>query len=74
LVKLTKACIYIVPGILIGGEETRKEKKRIKKGLNIVVGTPGKVKYHLLNSVNFTMAKLESIIFEEADQILSMGF
>ena len=67
LEKLTKACIYIVPGILIGGEETKKEKGRLRKGLNIVVGTPGKIKYHLGNTKNFSMEKLEVIVYEEAD-------
>ncbi len=67
LEKLTKACVYIVPGIIIGGEETKKEKSRIRKGMNIIVGTPGKIKYHLENSQNFKMDKLETMIYEEAD-------
>lgn len=47
LEKITKGCIWIVPGILVGGEETKKEKARIRKGLNIIVGTPGRILYHL---------------------------
>ncbi len=74
LEKLTKGCIYIVPGVLIGGIDTKKEKARIRKGLNIVVGTPGRLAYHLEHSQNFEMYNLEAIIFEEADQILQMGF
>jgi len=56
--------------LLIGGEPTKKEKEKIRKGFNIIVGTPGKILYHLKNSKNFKMDKLESLIFEEADQIL----
>jgi len=66
--------VYIVPGIIIGGEETKKEKAWIRKGLNIVVGTPGWILYHLQNTKNFLMNKLETIVFEEADWILDMGF
>ena len=67
LEKITKGCIWIVPGILVGGEETKKEKARIRKGLNIIVGTPGRILYHLQNTENLKMNNLESIIFEEAD-------
>lgn len=71
---LTKACIWIVPGALIGGVDVKKEKSRIRKGLNIVVGTPGKLDYHLKNTHNFYMEGVETVVFEEADQILDMGF
>ena len=71
---LTKACIWIVPGALIGGVDVKKEKSRIRKGLNIVVGTPGKLEYHLRNTGNFYLEGVETVVFEEADQILDMGF
>lgn len=74
LERLTKGCIYIVPGMLIGGEETKNEKSRIRKGLNIIVGTPGRILYHLQNTQSFLMDKVESIVFEEADKILDYGF
>lgn len=74
LEKLTKGCINIVPGILIGGQETKKEKQRLRKGLNIISGTPGRILYHAQNSENLKFYNLESIVFEEADMILDMGF
>lgn len=50
LLQLTKVCVNIVPGLLIGGEQIKKEKEKIRKGINIIVGTPGKILYHFKNS------------------------
>jgi ATP-dependent RNA helicase DeaD len=45
----------------------------LKKGAQIVVGTPGRVLDHLLKR-NFSLDKLKMLIFDEADRMLSMGF
>lgn len=63
-----------MPGLLIGGEQIKKEKEKIRKGVNIIVGTPGKVLYHMKNSSNLRFETCSSLILEEADQMLQIGF
>jgi ATP-dependent RNA helicase DeaD len=45
----------------------------LKKGAHIVVGTPGRVLDHLLRGT-FALDRLEMLIFDEADRMMSMGF
>lgn len=44
-----------------------------KRGAQIVVGTPGRVLDHLIKR-SFNLNRLEMLIFDEADRMLSMGF
>ncbi len=44
-----------------------------KRGAQIVVGTPGRVLDHLIKR-SFNLDRLEMLIFDEADRMLSMGF
>ncbi len=74
LLNVGRACVNLVSGSLIGGEDIKSEKERIRKGLSIVVGTPGRILYHLQNTQNFSLASLTSIVFEECDRTLDMGF
>jgi ATP-dependent RNA helicase DDX31/DBP7 len=41
--KLCRAHVRIVPGMLMGGEKKKSEKARLRKGVNILIGTPGKL-------------------------------
>lgn len=45
----------------------------LKQGAHIVVGTPGRILDHLLKRT-LVLDKLEMLIFDEADRMLSMGF
>lgn len=74
LTKLNSCCIGIVNGTLIGGQKIDIEKSKIRKGINIIVCTPGRLLYHLNNSGNLIFNKLSHIIFDEADVLLDMGF
>lgn len=66
---------WIVCGMLVGGESISHEKARIRKGLNIVIGTPGRILYHFKNTDNFKrLSKLQFQIFEECDRTLDLGF
>jgi ATP-dependent RNA helicase DDX31/DBP7 len=50
LKKLTKLFNYIVCGAITGGENPKKEKARMRKGLNVIICTPGRFLYHLQNT------------------------
>jgi ATP-dependent RNA helicase DeaD len=56
-----------------GGVGYGPQIEALKQGAQIVVGTPGRVLDHLLKR-NFSLERLEMLIFDEADRMLSMGF
>uniref|UniRef100_A0A1A9W360 ATP-dependent RNA helicase n=1 Tax=Glossina brevipalpis TaxID=37001 RepID=A0A1A9W360_9MUSC len=72
--KLIKPYTWLVPGVLMGGERRKVEKARLRKGINILVGTPGRLVDHLLHTVTFKMEKAKFLILDEADRLLEMGY
>ncbi|KAH7645402.1 atp-dependent rna helicase ddx31-like protein [Dermatophagoides farinae] len=64
----------IVVGILIGGEKKKSEKARIRKGLNILVTTPGRLLDHINRTKNLNIEKLKWLIIDEADRLYEQGF
>ena len=58
----------------MGGQKVETEKKKLRKGLNIIITTPGRLLYHLKNTENLNFNKLKIIIIDEADLMLDMGF
>lgn len=74
LQKLLHRFHWIVPGYVMGGENRSKEKARLRKGISILVATPGRLLDHLKNTSSFVHSNLRWIIFDEADRILELGF
>ena len=72
--KLKSCCINVVFGTMIGGQKINTEKKKLRKGINVIISTPGRLLYHLRNSGNLNFSKLKTIIIDEADLMLDMGF
>ncbi|XP_070074894.1 probable ATP-dependent RNA helicase CG8611 isoform X2 [Drosophila takahashii] len=72
--KLVKPFTWIVPGSLLGGESRKSEKARLRKGINILIGTPGRLVDHLLHTANFKLTKLQFLILDEADRLLELGY
>ncbi|KAF9623670.1 hypothetical protein IFM89_003702 [Coptis chinensis] len=72
--KLLHRFFWIVPGYVMGGESRSKEKSRLRKGISILVATPGRLLDHLKNTTSFVHANLRWIIFDEADRILELGY
>ncbi len=56
-----------------GGVGYGQQIEALKKGAQIVVGTPGRVLDHLLKRT-MDLKHLKVLIFDEADHMLSMGF
>ncbi|XP_013167130.1 PREDICTED: probable ATP-dependent RNA helicase CG8611 isoform X2 [Papilio xuthus] len=73
-VKLVKPFIWIVPGLLSGGQKRKAEKARLRKGLSILVGTPGRINDHLRHTHSFNFAKTGCLVLDEADRLLDMGY
>ncbi|OQS04249.1 DEAD/DEAH box RNA helicase [Thraustotheca clavata] len=74
LERLLKVAVYIVAGSVVGGEKKKSEKARLRKGVSILVATPGRLVDHLTNTHSFHYNKLEFLILDEADRLLDMGF
>jgi len=67
---------WIVPGGLLGGDSRKSEKASLRKGLAIIVGTPGRVLDHLHKTQSLALSlkgKLRWIVLDEADRLLDMG-
>ncbi|AKC59694.1 DEAD/DEAH box helicase [Blochmannia endosymbiont of Polyrhachis (Hedomyrma) turneri] len=58
---------------LHGGQSYNIQFRSLKKGPQIVVGTPGRLLDHL-NRATLTLLKLHSVVIDEADEMLRMGF
>ncbi|KAI8643431.1 P-loop containing nucleoside triphosphate hydrolase protein [Parasitella parasitica] len=65
---------WIVPGIVIGGDSKAKEKARLRKGINVLVSTPGRLLDHLENTKSFDISNLKWLVLDEADRLLDLGF
>lgn len=60
-------------GIVIGGANRRAEAEKLSKGVNLIIATPGRLLDHLQNTP-FVFKNLKSLIIDEADRILEIGF
>lgn len=56
-----------------GGQAIDRQIQSLKKGTQIVVGTPGRV-LDLLNRGDLTLESLDLLVLDEADEMLNMGF
>lgn len=72
--KLVQSYPWIVPGLVMGGEKKKSEKARLRKGVTIVVATPGRLLDHLQNTAAFKVDNLKYLVMDEADRLLDMGF
>lgn len=71
---LCRACHYIVPGLVIGGEKKKSEKARLRKGVNILIGTPGRLADHVDNTARLNFQKTNYVVLDEGDRLIDLGF
>eukprot|EP01012_Entosiphon_sulcatum_P056913 TRINITY_DN8062_c0_g1_i1.p1 TRINITY_DN8062_c0_g1~~TRINITY_DN8062_c0_g1_i1.p1 ORF type:complete len:733 (-),score=152.88 TRINITY_DN8062_c0_g1_i1:37-2199(-) len=72
--RLAQPFPFIVPGAITGGQDRKGEKTRLRKGLTIVVATPGRLYDHLSSTQAFVVENLSTIVYDEADRLLDCGF
>ncbi|GKV33686.1 hypothetical protein SLEP1_g42160 [Rubroshorea leprosula] len=63
---LATCCLY-------GGASYHDQGMKLKRGVDIVVGTPGRIKDHIERG-NIDLRSLKFRILDEADEMLRMGF
>jgi ATP-dependent RNA helicase DDX31/DBP7 len=65
---------WLVSGLLIGGSTRAHEKARLRKGLPILVATPGRLLDHLQKTSSFNVGKCRWLVLDEADRLMELGF
>ncbi|KAF9010545.1 DEAD-domain-containing protein [Cyathus striatus] len=65
---------WLVSGLLIGGATRTHEKARLRKGVPILVSTPGRLLDHLQNTSSFNVGKCRWLVLDEADRLMELGF
>lgn len=73
-IKLLKPFTWIVPTYITGGEKRKSEKARLRKGVNIMIGTPGRICDHLLHTESFKLDKVKFLVLDEADRLYECGY
>ncbi|KAJ6841433.1 DEAD-box ATP-dependent RNA helicase 7-like [Iris pallida] len=65
-VGLSACCVY-------GGSSMREQENALKRGVDVIVGTPGRVK-DLIERNTLDLKALKFRVLDEADEMLNMGF
>ncbi|MFI3321803.1 MAG: DEAD/DEAH box helicase [Rikenellaceae bacterium] len=58
---------------IYGGASMDEQLRRLRRGIDIVVGTPGRILDHLRRGT-LDLSELRWLILDEADEMLNMGF
>ena len=70
----TRLTRWLVSGLLTGGATRTHEKARLRKGIPILVATPGRLLDHLQNTSSFDVSKCRWLVLDEADRLMELGF
>ncbi|MBE6844820.1 MAG: DEAD/DEAH box helicase [Ruminococcus sp.] len=64
---------HVKPLAIFGGVNIDKQIYQLKRGANLIIGTPGRVIDHI-NRRTIKLNTLKTIVLDEADEMLQMGF
>jgi ATP-dependent RNA helicase DeaD len=62
---------HVLP--IYGGQDYAVQLRQLKRGVHVVVGTPGRVMDHMRRGT-LVLNELKAIVLDEADEMLRMGF
>ncbi|OVE81013.1 hypothetical protein BVY03_04975 [bacterium K02(2017)] len=62
---------HVMP--VYGGSDMSGQIRQLKRGVNVVVGTPGRVMDHMRRGT-LKLNNLQALVLDEADEMLRMGF
>lgn len=66
-----KKDIFLLP--VYGGQSIDRQLMALKKGVQIVIGTPGRLLDHL-DRGSIDLSSVKTVVLDEADEMLNMGF
>lgn len=58
---------------IYGGQDIEQQIRMLKKGVQIVIGTPGRIMDHMRRKT-LKLNNVETVVLDEADEMLNMGF
>lgn len=58
--------------VLVGGKDIETQQRALKKGVDIIIATPGRFLEHAEKGLN--VSEVEIFVLDEADRMLDMGF
>lgn len=65
--------INLKSAVIFGGVSAVAQAEKLRKGVDILIATPGRlIDLHQQNAIKFD--QLETLVFDEADRMLDMGF
>jgi ATP-dependent RNA helicase DeaD len=62
---------HVLP--IYGGSDYTGQLRQLKRGVHVVVGTPGRVMDHMRRG-SLNLSELKTLVLDEADEMLRMGF
>jgi ATP-dependent RNA helicase DeaD len=65
-----KGC-HVLP--VYGGQNMAQQLRQLKRGVQVIVGTPGRIKDHLQRGT-LKLNNIKATVIDEADEMLRMGF
>ncbi|CAK87937.1 unnamed protein product (macronuclear) [Paramecium tetraurelia] len=68
------ASIALKSVVILGGMDPLAQAKALAQKPHIIIGTPGKILYHLENTKGFNLKQLKFLVLDEADKLLNMDF
>jgi len=57
----------------VGGTNVRDDMNKLREGVHLVVGTPGRV-YDMISRSCLSLSACKMFVLDEADEMLSRGF
>ncbi|PSN62025.1 ATP-dependent RNA helicase-like protein dbp7 [Corynespora cassiicola Philippines] len=71
---LLRCAHWLVATTVIGGEKKKSEKARLRKGINILVATPGRLADHLEHTQALDVSNVRWLVLDEGDRLMELGF
>ncbi len=65
--------LYLRAAVIYGGVSQRSQEMALKRGVDIVIATPGRL-MDLMNQRLVNLQHVQTLILDEADRMLDMGF
>ncbi len=71
-VTLNQECGFEL-ALVYGGVDYEKQRKHLRNGVDILIGTPGRLIDYLKQGV-FNLREIQALVLDEADRMFDMGF
>lgn len=71
--KNSKEGFHYKVSIIYGGDSIEDQKQSLRRGTDIVVGTPGRI-IDMINKKELKLSSIRFAVLDEADKMLDMGF